>query len=93
MVTEQQVLESLADVVDPELGANIVELGFVKKVSISQEEIKIRMVLTVPGCPLANYLLSNVQQKVEELAEGRAVHVELSDEPWAPPWQQTASSS
>jgi len=92
MVTEQQVLESLAEVVDPELGANIVDLGFVKKVSISQEEIKIRMVLTVPGCPLANYLLSSVRQKAEEVAEGRAVRVELSDEPWTPPWQQTASS-
>jgi len=93
MVTEQQVLESLANVLDPELGANIVDLGFVKKVSISEKEIRIRMVLTVPGCPLANYLLSNVRQKVEEVAEGREVRVELSDGPWTPPWQQTASSS
>jgi serine O-acetyltransferase len=92
MVTEQQVLESLADVLDPELGANIVDLGFVKKVSISEKEIRIRMVLTIPGCPLAHFLLSNVRRKVEEVAEGRAVHVELSDEPWSPPWQQAASS-
>lgn len=86
MVTEQAVLESLAKVIDPELGANIVELGFVKKVSVSEGEIGISMVLTVPGCPLANYLLSNVRQKVEEVAEGKAVHVELVDEPWTPPW-------
>ena len=92
MVSEQQVLKSLADVVDPELGANIVDLGFVKKVSISEEEIRISMVLTVPGCPLANYLVSNVRQKAEQVAEGRAVRVELSDELWTPPWQQTASS-
>lgn len=92
MVTEQQVLESLREVVDPELGASIVDLGFVRKVSISEVEIKIRMVLTIPGCPLANFLLSNVRQKVEEVAEGRAVRVELSDEPWSPPWEQTPSS-
>lgn len=86
MVTEQKVLETLAEVVDPEFGANIVDLGFVKQVSVSEGEIQIRMVLTVPGCPLANYLLSNVRQKVEEVAEGRAVHVELADEVWTPPW-------
>ncbi len=60
MVTDQQVFESLAGVVDPELGASTVDLGFVKEVSINDKEIRIRMVLTVPGCPLANYLLSNV---------------------------------
>ncbi len=86
MVTEQLVLENLAKVIDPELGANIVDLGFVKKISLSDGEIRVSMVLTVPGCPLANYLLSDVRQKVEEVAEGKAVHVELAGEPWTPPW-------
>ena len=93
MVTEQRVLESLGAVIDPELGANIVDLGFVKAVTISEEEIRIRMVLTVPGCPLAHYLLSTARQKVEEVAEGRAVQIELLQEPWTPPWSGGASVS
>ncbi len=92
MVTEQGILDSLREIIDPELGASIVDLGFVKEVVISEEEVRIKMVLTVPGCPLANYLLSNVRQKVEEVAERRTVRVELSDEPWTPPWQQTSGS-
>ena len=85
MVTEQQVLDTLAEVVDPELGANIVDLGFVKAVSISEDEIRITLVLTIPGCPLAAYLLSNVREHVERISEGRVVNVELSEEPWVPP--------
>lgn len=93
MVTEQRVLESLGAVIDPELGANIVDLGFVKDVTITESEIRIKMVFTVPGCPLAHYLISSVRQKVEEVAEGRAVQVELLQEPWTPPWLRGVSNS
>lgn len=93
MVTEQQVLESLSAVIDPELGANIVDLGFVKDVTITESEIRIKMVLTVPGCPLAHYLLSNIRAKVEEIAEGRTVQVELLQEAWTPPWLRGVSNS
>jgi metal-sulfur cluster biosynthetic enzyme len=44
------------------------------------------MVLTVPGCPLANLLALTVREKVEAMAEGKKVAVELLNEPWMPPW-------
>jgi metal-sulfur cluster biosynthetic enzyme len=62
-----------------------VDLGFVKEILIQEDTITIKMVLTVPGCPLANYLLSSVQLNVEGIAEGRKVNVELLEEPWSPP--------
>jgi ATP-binding protein involved in chromosome partitioning len=85
MVTEKDILESLRGIVDPEIGASIVDLGFVKEVLIQEDTITIKMVLTVPGCPLASYLLSSVQLNVEGIAEGKKVNVELLEEPWSPP--------
>ena len=87
MLTDEKVLETLREIVDPELGVNIVELGFVKEISVQQDRIHIQIVLTVPGCPLANYLLSSVQLAVERIAEGKKVEVELLEEPWTPPWE------
>jgi serine O-acetyltransferase len=87
MLREEQILEHLRAIMDPELGVDIVELGFVKEVSIQEDTINIKMRLTVPGCPLADYLLSSVQLNVESIAEGRKVNVELLEEPWTPPWE------
>jgi metal-sulfur cluster biosynthetic enzyme len=49
-------------------------------------------VLTIPGCPLARYLISQVESKVRAVAEGRTVDVQLLDEPWDPAsmfWRET----
>jgi serine O-acetyltransferase len=85
MVTRDEVLSSLRDVIDPEIGVNLVDLGFIRDVEIAEDRIEVRMVLTMPGCPLAGYLVTQVQAKVEAMAEGRAVDVALVDEPWQPP--------
>ena len=84
--TPEQILESLREVTDPEIGISIVDLGFIKDVLILEDEIRIKMVLTVPGCPLANYMLFTVREKAEAMAEGKKVTVELLNEPWTPPW-------
>lgn len=86
ITTREEILESLREVTDPEIGLSIVDLGFIKEVLIQEDEIRIKMVLTVPGCPLANYLLFTVREKVEAIAEGKKVTVELLNEPWTPPW-------
>lgn len=86
ITTSEQILETLRQVTDPEIGLNIVDLGFIKEVLIQEDEIRVKMVLTVPGCPLANYLLFTVREKVEEMAGGKRVTVEQLNEPWSPPW-------
>jgi ATP-binding protein involved in chromosome partitioning len=85
MVTRDEVLSSLRGVIDPELGASLVDLGFIRDIEIANDRIQVRMVLTIPGCPLAGYLVSQVQQKVEAIADGRRVEVSLLDDPWHPP--------
>lgn len=86
MVTREEVLSGLKEVIDPEIGANLVDLGLIREVRIEDDRIQVRMVLTMPGCPLARYLVSQVGSKVQTVAEGRTVDVQLLDEPWEPPW-------
>ncbi len=90
MVTETDVRNALRGVIDPELGENLVDLGLIREVSISEEEITVKMVLTVPGCPLVRQLMLGVQRAAESVAEGKPVRVELLQEPWVPPWWRAA---
>ncbi len=84
MPTKEQVLATLREVTDPELGASLVDMGMIRQVQVEEDCIHVRMVLTIPGCPLARYLLTQVENKVKTVAEGRAVDVKLLDEPWDP---------
>lgn len=85
MVTETGVRNVLRQVVDPELGENLVDLGLIREILVSDEEIIVKMVLTAAGCPLSRYLMSRVQQAVESVAEGKPVKVELLRDQWVPP--------
>jgi serine O-acetyltransferase len=84
MVTRAQVLSTLREVVDPEIGVNLVDLDMIREVQIEENRIQVRMVLTIPGCPLAQHLLTQVRGKLEAIAEGRAVDVQLVHDVWEP---------
>ncbi len=92
MVTKEEVLTALKEVIDPEIGANVVDLGLIREVQVDDARIEVRMVLTMPGCPLAGYLVSQVENKVQMIAEGRTVEVHLLDEQWTPPWMQSSQT-
>lgn len=85
MATEQDVMEALSEVYDPELGMNIVELGLVYDVDIrSEKSVKVTMTLTAPGCPLAGTI--DVQVRAALMALGfEDVDVDIVfDPPWTP---------
>ncbi|MDZ7265225.1 MAG: metal-sulfur cluster assembly factor [candidate division KSB1 bacterium] len=84
-MTPEKIKEALREVLDPEIGINVVDLGLIKELVIGDERIDIKMVLTAPGCPLSGYLKDQVKKKIEAIAEGKEVNVILSDEPWTPP--------
>ncbi len=86
MVTPETVNEALRDVMDPEVQMNVVDLGLIKEIAVAEDRISVLMVLTMPGCPLARYLVNQVQAHVSQVSEGRQVDVQLLDEPWTPPW-------
>jgi metal-sulfur cluster biosynthetic enzyme len=81
-----KVYEKLKTVIDPELNINVVDLGLIYNVEISeQDDVNITMTLTTPGCPLHDSITSGVRYSVESLEETRNVHVNLVWEPaWSP---------
>ncbi len=84
MLTRDQVLDRLREVVDPEIGISLVDLGLIRKVQVEDDRVHVEMLLTIPGCPLARYLVGQVESTVRAVAEGRSVDVQLLDEPWDP---------
>jgi FeS assembly SUF system protein len=87
---EQKVIEALRTVYDPEIPVSIYELGLVYDIEIDAESnVRIRMTLTAPGCPVADMLPPQVESRVEAIPEVKAATVELV---WDPPWNKDMMS-
>jgi metal-sulfur cluster biosynthetic enzyme len=86
MVREEEVWEALKEIVDPEVGANIVDLGLVYEVRVDNaKDIYVKMTLTVPGCPLMNVLPNQVEERLKQIEGVGSVTVQLTfDPPWSP---------
>ena len=82
-ITVDQVRAALTDVIDPELGINVVDLGLIYNVQIDEKKISVDMTLTAPGCPLAGLLAGSVEQALREAFPNMDVEVSLV---WDPPW-------
>lgn len=76
----------LENVIDPELGVDIVNLGLVYNAELSDEGLaKITMTLTSMGCPMAPQIIANIKQELRELPEVKDIEVEIV---WSPPWSR-----
>ena len=78
------VLAALSDVVDPDLGVNIVDLGFVRAVAVEEHTAVITMTLTSAACPLTNVMESQIRTV---LAQVRDVGDFRVDWQWVPAWR------
>lgn len=85
MVTEELIHSALREVMDPELGINIIDLGLVYGVHIGEEgSIAIELTLTTPGCPLHASFREEIEETLWRAIPGlQAVDVTLV---WQPPW-------
>lgn len=81
----ERVLEALKSVYDPEIPVNIVDLGLVYGVDVDENNnVRIRMTLTAPGCPVAGFVAIQAEEAVKEkVPEARKVEVQFV---WEPPW-------
>ena len=76
--------ERLREVMDPELGLNIIELGLVRDAVIeNDDDLKINMILTTPFCPYGPALLEMTRKKAEDALEIPA-RIEMGMEMWDP---------
>jgi len=80
------IISALKTVYDPEIPADIFELGLIYKIDIDDDRmVKIVMTLTAPGCPVAGEMPSWVQNAVSAVEGVSGVEVEMTfDPPWTP---------
>ena len=72
---------ALQEVVDPELGMNIVQLGLVRNVSLHDDSALVTMILTTPFCPYAPQIMEACRSKAEETL-GIPTGIEMGREFW-----------
>ncbi|MDH3689361.1 MAG: SUF system Fe-S cluster assembly protein [Gammaproteobacteria bacterium] len=83
-ILEEQVIQALKGVYDPEIPVNIYDLGLIYEIDIDQSGVaKIKMTLTSPGCPVAQTFPGTVECAVKCVPGISDAMVELV---WDPPW-------
>lgn len=89
-MTESEVREALREVIDPEIGINIVDLGLIYGIEIDGDAIHVTMTMTSPACPLRDYIQDLVESTVmSRLPDAGGVTVEIVDDP---PWTDAMMS-
>lgn len=77
----EPLTNALREVVDPEIGLNIIELGLVRDLVIEDNQSRLTMILTTPFCPYGPAMLEMTRQKAEG-ALGRPTTIEMGMEMW-----------
>lgn len=72
---------AMREVVDPEIGLNIIELGLVRNLHIEDDFALVSMILTTPFCPYGPAMLEMTRQKAEQ-SLGRTTRIEMGAEMW-----------
>ncbi|MFC4320515.1 metal-sulfur cluster assembly factor [Litchfieldia salsa] len=85
-----RVYEVLEEVIDPELGIDIVNLGLVYEVILEDEQAIIKMTMTSMGCPLAGQIISDAKMKLTtNIPDLKDVQIDIV---WSPPWTKELMS-
>ncbi|ASS91286.1 MAG: metal-sulfur cluster assembly factor [Bacillaceae bacterium] len=83
MEIKAKILEKLQNVLDPELGINVVDLGLIYKIEVKDGTAFILMTLTTPGCPLHDSIAGGVKRALRDIEGIQDVNVQIT---WNPPW-------
>ena len=83
-ITVAEIITALKGCVDPEIGLNIVDLGLIQGIGIDDSNnMKIRLTMTSPMCPVTSVILADVQLRLEHLHDAGSVDIDLV---WDPAW-------
>ncbi|RME80846.1 MAG: DUF59 domain-containing protein, partial [Zetaproteobacteria bacterium] len=77
MLTKDQVLQALSRIIDPDLGKDIVSLGFVKDVRIEGEKVHVVIELTTPACPVRERFRAEAEAAIKALGAA-SVEIEMT---------------
>lgn len=79
---EEAIILSLKTVFDPEIPVNVYDLGLIYEIDIKETmDVEVEMTLTAPGCPMADYIVNEVKEKVEMCTDIKECTVNLVFEP------------
>ena len=81
---KNKIIEALKKVIDPEIGFNVVDLGLIYDIEVSEDGVvKIQMTLSTPSCPLSGTIMDWVKSVAESVEGVKKAEIELV---WNPPW-------
>ena len=89
MDLKEKVIAEIKKIYDPEIPVNIYELGLIYDIIINNSEVKVKMTLTTPNCPVAESLPKEVKDGVMQVEGIEGVDLELV---WDPPWNKDMMS-
>jgi metal-sulfur cluster biosynthetic enzyme len=89
MPTVQDIREKLKEVLDPELGVSIVDMGLIYDVALKDGVVTITMTLTTIGCPLFETINKNIEDALLEMDGVEDINIQLT---FDPPWDSSKMS-
>ena len=84
-VSSKVVRDALRDVIDPEIGLNIIDLGLVYDIQVDGDVVDIQMTLTSPSCPMGPYIMSETKAAAESVDGINHAEIDLV---WEPYWTE-----
>ena len=79
---EEAIVKALKTIYDPEIPVNIYDLGLIYQVDIDDgRNVRIDMTFTAPNCPVADFIIEDVRQKVESIEDVKSAQINLVFEP------------
>lgn len=86
----EPIVTALRTVLDPEVGVNVIDLGLVYGIEWQDQNIRLRMTMTSPACPLGAYLQESAERAIRaRIPDAKAVEVALV---WQPTWEPAMMS-
>ncbi|NNM53101.1 MAG: DUF59 domain-containing protein [Spirochaetales bacterium] len=89
MATVDEVYTALSEVLDPDLGLPILDLGLIYRVDVLEDRIEVDFTLTSPACPVGDLLVEDIRETVKARTAVENVQVQIV---WDPPWSQEMMS-
>ena len=90
MNLERDIIRALRQVYDPEIPVNVYDLGLIYEIKVDEEhEVYVQMTLTAPNCPMADYVVQQVKDAVEDVPGVVSAKIDLV---WEPIWDKSRMS-
>lgn len=90
MELEREIVLALRQVFDPEIAVNVYDLGLIYELKVDDDhKVDIKMTLTAPNCPMADYVVDQVREAVLDVPGVTGCDIELV---WEPVWDRSRMS-